>query len=180
MVGTTSAVASNPEAKSFPFSVLVRQRLLLKERFGERYPNAWLVWEAGPWTPAVDPGGSVAQTRTPDRFPMGPTRADPLCFDLRIVPGQKLTVGRAPENGVVIDDATFSRHQLVIERMSPSKWIAFAAPEAGPTEVLGVPLPAEGMALSPGVMLHVGDVSLTFHTGESFANLVGASAAKTA
>lgn len=172
-----AGAAKNPRVKSYPFSVLVRQHLMLQERFTARYPNAWLVWEAGRWIPAMDPVG-VSETQTPNRTPAAPTRADPLCFDLCIPAGEQVRVGRSPECDVVIDDATFSRNQLVIARSEPDRWTASAIPGSGPTRVLGMVLAAEAMSLTPGLLLHVGEVSLTFHTSTSMAALVAASAAK--
>jgi hypothetical protein len=168
-----------PSAKSHLFSVLTRQHLLLRDGFAARYPHAWLVWEAGLWTPPVDEGGK-AQTQLPDHGPQGPRRGDALCFELIAEPGERMGVGRAPENEVVLNDATVSRHQLVLERAGPDRWTAAAVPESSPTQVLGAALPQQGVRLSPGLMLHLGDVSLSFHTCDSFCALVAASAAKLA
>ena len=166
-------------AKAYPFSVLVRQHLVLKAKFGPRYPHAWLVWEAGPWLPVAENDG-VAKTRLPGVTEPRPTRTDPMCFDLIIDPGQRVQVGRAPTNDVVLEDATISRSHFFIERRASDVWSAIPAPGASATVVIGSPLLPEGMTLTPGLILYPGDLLLTFHSAASFENLVAGAASRLA
>ncbi len=164
-------------AKANFFSTLTRQYLLLQDGFAARYPHDWLVWEAGEWSPPEDPAGT-AKTRLPNRLPTRPKRGDAMCFELLAQPGQQVHVGRAPENDLVLDDATVSPHQLVIDRVTSYRWIAASVPGSTPTHVLGAPLPDNALPLTSGLMLRIGDLVLSFQTSASLTELVKAAAAQ--
>ncbi len=70
-------------ARSLLLSLLVRQHLVLKEKFRARYPHPWLVWESGAWNVPETGRQNVASTQLPvsdlrDCLPAG----DALCFEL--------------------------------------------------------------------------------------------------
>ncbi|WP_224365009.1 FHA domain-containing protein [Hyalangium versicolor] len=159
-------------ARSLLLSLLVRQHLVLKEKFRARYPHPWLVWEAGAWNVPETGRQNVAATQLPvsdlrDCLPAG----DALCFEL--VPlGDAPTVlplGRASHNAFVINDATVSREHLVLRTGPYGQWMVEAVPKSSPVKLDGVTLePGQPAPLIPGARLELGDVRLTFHDPAGF------------
>lgn len=137
------------------FSVLHRQRLALSRGFAVRYPNPWLVWEAGPWRPSAGPiERDTKETVLPSRAGAArPKHDDPLCFAL--VGNEPIRVGRGDGCLVQIDDVTFSR-DLGLVAPEGQQWV-FKPATGGST------------VLRPGLTLQNGDVTLTFESVESFA-----------
>ncbi len=164
-------------ARSLLLSLLLRQHLVLKERFRARYPHPWLVWEAGAWNVPEGERQNVAATRLPspelrDCLPAG----DALCFEL--VPlgasGGSLPLGRATSNALVVNDATVSREHAVLRCGPEGQWLVEALPRASPVKLEGAPLePGRAVPLAPGARLELGDVCLTFHDAEGFFLRVG-------
>jgi hypothetical protein len=158
--------------RAFLLSLLVRQFLVLREGFAQKYPFSWLVWEPGNW--------SAPRTRDPDtadtQMPTGkaPTQAqngDSLCFELVQGPvprKQTLNVGRGSENDIVINDATVSREHVVLSLGDDGQWAARAA-QATSTLLCGVALSASApRPLHSGDTLQMGDVLLTFYERTGF------------
>jgi hypothetical protein len=140
-------------APAYMLSLLGRQRALLGAEFFTRYNSDWLIWEPGPWRPARTMASSNTEsTHQPSsKAPARPEGEDALCFELkRVVGGAKLTVGRATENDIVINDLTVSREQLTLQ-YADKKW-----------SVVG------GEVLKNGTVLTAGDVKLTFYDAEGF------------
>lgn len=155
-------------ARALLLSLLSRQCLLLKANgFRERYPHGWLIWEAGMWN-VPEVGEELGATRLPsgdiaDCLP----QSDVLCFELA-PSARELKLGRAPENDIVINDATVSREHLKVG-FDGERWWAQPLPEAAQSEVNGIEMDRiHKTPLLPGVKLRVGDVALTYHTVESF------------
>lgn len=159
-------------ARSLLLSLLVRQQLVLKEKFRARYPHSWLVWEAGVWNVPETGRQNIAVTQMPvldlrDCLPAG----DALCFEL--VPlGEANTVlplGRASHNAFVVNDATVSREHLVLRTGPYGQWMVQAVPKSSPVKLDGMELePGQPTALMPGARLELGDVRLTFHDPAGF------------
>jgi hypothetical protein len=145
-------------------SLLVRQMLALKEpAWQQRYPNDWLVWEPGAWKVPQIKGG-VASTQIAIAQPDRPQKGDCLCFELKCVAAAKLKVGRAPENDIVLNDATVSREHLVLER-AKDQWLVRALALSKATLVKGKAVaPDAPVALTSGDQLTVGGVTLTYLT----------------
>ena len=149
-------------------SLLSRQCLLLKPTaFRERYPHGWLVWESGVWN-VPEMGEELGTTRSPAReiadcLP----ESDVLCFEL--APSRKeLTLGRSTENDIVINDATVSRGHLRAA-FEGERWYVQPLPDSAPATLNGVRLdPDRGTPLVNGAKIRIGDVTLTYHTVESF------------
>jgi hypothetical protein len=161
-------------ARSLLMSLLVRQRLALKEKFRARYPHDWLVWEAGVWNVPDGSEQNHGATRLPtsdlrDCLPSG----DAMCFEL--APGREaLMIGRASHNAFVINDATVSREHLVLHARPEGGWEVEALGQGGPAMLGGQLLPAgERRPLASGMHLQLGDVRLTFHDAESFHQRMG-------
>jgi hypothetical protein len=150
-------------------SLLSHQYLVLKSQgFRERYPHAWLVWEPGAWN-VPEQGEELGATRLPegDMVDCLPTTDDVLCFELSESKGP-LHLGRAPENAIVVNDATISREHLRLERQG-SRWVVQALPGAAEVLVNDAPLPAGApLPLQDGQTLQAGDVRLTFHEPPGF------------
>jgi hypothetical protein len=149
-------------------SLLSRQCLLLKPAaFRERYPHGWLVWESGVWN-VPEMGEELGATRSPAReiadcLP----ESDVLCFEL--APSRKeLTLGRSTENDIVINDATVSRGHLRAA-FEGDRWSVQPLPDSAQATLNGVRLELDRKTpLVNGAKLRIGDVTLTYHTVESF------------
>lgn len=159
-------------------SLLVRQRLALGDKFNLRYPQPWLVWEAGAWNPHDTGEQNVATTLLPetdlrDCLPEG----DAVCFELAPpTPGraEALQLGRASHNTFVINDATVSREHLVLRRSEQGAWsVELLAQASGPATLDDAPLPVgEPRPLRAGARLGMGEVRLTFHGSQDFAERI--------
>lgn len=159
------------------FSLLMRQLALGEEAFLRRYPNSWLVWEAG-GTPAhlSDVGMSVVETGLAGSRKPGvrPGQGDPLCFVLIARDGEPLRVGRALENELVIAEPTVSRLHAQLEPAGLG-WHLVPVSEKRRTLVAGrVADPGERVRLVSGQALELGDVRLSFYDAAAFKNLVSA------
>jgi hypothetical protein len=158
-------------ARSLLVSLLVRQHLVLKERFRARYPHPWLVWEAGAWHVPETDRQDVTATQLPasdlrDCLPAG----DALCFELVPLDATGvLSLGRATHNSFVINDTTVSREHLLLRVSPDGQWRVEAMPKATPVKLDGVELePGQATPLVPGARLELGDVRLTFHDAAGF------------
>lgn len=159
-----------PRAPAFLLSLLVRQWLLTKERFGQRYPHGWLVWEPGEWVgPARGEDISVAETRLPsNRTPDRPPQGDALCFELRGAEGALLRLGRADTNDIILNDMTVSREHLRLS-VEQGRWVLTPGSEAKATTVSGNPLPpGTSRPLESGDVIKVGGLTLSFYDSKRF------------
>lgn len=151
---------------AFMLSLLARQQQLLGGRFFERYPSDWLVWEPGPSRPSriltsnsdstLNPSGPGSQV---------PTDEDPLCFELKRSPGAVLTVGRATESDLVLNDLTVSREQFVLQLIDHA-WQVRG--RGSPVSVDGLAVSAAGSPLRNGAVITAGNARLTFYSPEGF------------
>ena len=149
-------------------SLLSRQCLLLKPAaFRERYPHGWLVWESGVWN-VPEIGEELGATRVPARdiadcLP----ESDVLCFELAPVRNE-LTLGRSTDNDIVINDATVSRTHLRAG-FDGERWWVEPLPESAEASLDGVQLERDRKTpLANGEKLRIGNVTLTYHTVDSF------------
>jgi hypothetical protein len=158
--------------KSFLVSWLAKRyagadlRTFLKERTED-----WIVWEAGPWRPPAAGRETMAASPGTRLLSAGESLA------IALVPGAAgdVRVGRAPENEVVIDDATLSRSHLVLHRDPAGVWTARDAGSSNGTRVDGVRIARVPFSITPGARLDAGTVRLTFYDGASlFMRLRGA------
>jgi len=164
-------------ARSLLLSLLVRQHMALKEKFRARYPHPWLVWEAGAWNvPETLEGGNVVATQLPltdlrDCLPAG----DAMCFELVALAERGPTrLGRASTNAMVVNDATVSREHLTFSTTPDGRWQVERVQGSRPVTVDGQVLePEQPRVLEPGMQLQVGDVRLTFHDADGFAERIG-------
>jgi hypothetical protein len=157
--------------QALTFSFLARQFASLQEGFVRRYPRPWLVWEAGRWNaPQLQASPADTVTPPPD-LPGSSFGREPLFFQLPSgeFGAAVISIGRAPTNTIVINDATVSRqHVLLSERPSSGWWIEVSA-EAKFVQVQDQRVEPGGKAALPfGATLHLGGVVLTFHSSDDF------------
>ncbi|MDQ4097589.1 MAG: FHA domain-containing protein [Actinomycetota bacterium] len=78
--------------------------------------------------------------------------------------GRRVTVGRASDNDIVLDDPTVSRHHLVFERLAAG-WSAHDVRSMNGTLVNGMPISA-GRPLYDDDQLLLGDSKIVYRVGD--------------
>src|SRR4051812_34496397 len=152
--------------KTILLSALTRQFLIAGTRFAERFPNDWLVWEAGTMTV---PRGNIATANTVseplDVSATTPRAGDPLCFVLEHPKdGATFTIGRSEGNDLVLSDETVSRHHCTFV-WSAGLWRVSAAEEGHSLMLDGQPVTFGAWApLSSGQTLNLGHLALSLYT----------------
>jgi hypothetical protein len=149
---------------AYLLSLLKQQQLALQQRFGERFPQHWLVWEPGAWTAPAAKGETV---HIEGKNMSGAREGDALSFGLRLpAKANQLTIGRHASNDIVINDATVSRHHALLSTpRNPNEWCIEAAPGIkAVTRVAAADLMAGRPALlESGVKVRLGEAVLTFY-----------------
>jgi hypothetical protein len=129
------------------------------EQFVAERPEAWLVWEAGPWRPTY----RATETMEPsgERAPHGAGDSLAIALD---PPSRRpyLSLGRGPDNELVLDDATLSRVHLLLTREAHG-WTVRDAGSTNGTALEGARLGPDPVALETGLRLVAGSVRLTFY-----------------
>jgi hypothetical protein len=131
--------------------------------FQRLHPHDWLVWEAGEWHPPERAGHTVLA----DPGAREPPRAgEALAIALPQDPRRPyVTLGRGPENDVVVDDATLSRLHVVLMRADDGTWTVRDAGSSNGTRLEGRRLdPGKPEPLPVGSLLEAGSVRLTLHS----------------
>jgi len=132
-----------------------------EEAFRRLHPHDWLVWEAGPWHPPEKAGHTLLGLGA---APAPKGAGESLAIALRPNPRRPyLTLGRGPENDVVIDDATLSRVHLVLMRPDEGAWTVRDAGSSNGSRLDGRALEAgKPEPLPSGARIEAGSVHLTF------------------
>src|SRR5215211_6215129 len=149
-------------SRAVMLSLLVDQHARLGDAFLERYGHPWLVWNASTWSaPSVD--GQTRVVRLPTA-PPPPRELLALCLALTFRGDAKeITLGRANDNDVVINDGTVSRHHAVLTRSASGTWQVRPLPESSGTICASRPLSDKDVSpIVDGQKLMVGGVELTF------------------
>lgn len=151
---------------AYLLSLLKAQLLATGDKFGERYPHHWLIWEPGTWTaPAAAHETVQIDPRTPIGGGLG--RGDALSFALKPSPGKpdQLTIGRNHSNDIVINDATVSRQHAVLRALPTGAWTIEVGKGVKALTRLGeVDLRhGEPVQLKSGGQVRLGDVRLTYY-----------------
>ncbi len=169
------SLSAMPSMTAHQFSLLTRQLAFGAEAFARRYPNCWLLWEAGGTHGHLSDVSlsvvetAVAGTRKNSPHPAGD---DSLCFVLKPSEGESLRVGRALDNEVVIAEPTVSRVHARLE-LEGTEWHLLPLSEKRRTLVGGkVAFPGESVKLSSGVAVELGGVKLSFYDAKAFKALV--------
>ena len=156
--------------RAYMMSFVALQIATGRDRFPTRFPHAWLVWEPGAW---LVPKAASQRTQIPLAATQ-PSQGDALCFELNVAPGGKIVLGRADAHALVINDATFSRDQLVIARLATEGWLVANMPSAQPSTLDGVALSTAAVRLRSGAELHAGNVKMHFYETFDFVARVDA------
>lgn len=148
--------------RGFLISWLAKRSSGLKlEAFVRERPEDWLVWEAGPWRPTYQNRETLASEAERGRPPHG--AGESLAIALEPDPRKPyLSLGRGPDNDLVIDDATLSRLHLLLTREGDG-WTVRDAGSTNGTVVEGARLGPDPVPLLPGTRLVAGSVRLTFY-----------------
>ena len=152
---------------SYLLSLLKVQAVAMGDKFGERYPYHWLIWEPGTWT-APDSAHDTVHV-DPRHTPAGGVgRGDALSFALKPSMGRPdlLTVGRNHTNDIVINDATVSRQHATLKAQPSGLWaIELVAGVKALSRLGEQDLPAAGVPtkLLRGSQLRLGDARLTYY-----------------
>lgn len=154
---------------SYLLSLLKVQALAMTDKFGERYPYHWLVWEPGTWTAPASAHDTVqADPRHPGVGALG--RGDALSFALKPSPNKPdvLAIGRNHTNDIVINDATVSRQHALLRLQPSGIWSIEVVKNVKALTRLGeVDLrPGEPVHLKSASQLRLGDVRLTYYDRE--------------
>ena len=152
---------------SYLLSLLKVQAVAMGDKFGERYPYHWLIWEPGTWTAPASAHDTVHVD--PRHTPAGGVgRGDALSFALKPALGKPdvLTIGRSHTNDIVINDATVSRQHALL-RALPTGWvIELGKGVKSLTRLSEMDLRAgDPIQLKSGGQLRLGDVRLTYYDG---------------
>jgi pSer/pThr/pTyr-binding forkhead associated (FHA) protein len=129
--------------------------------FIKAWPEDWLVWEAGPWRPTYQTKETLAQNGLVTSVPHGAGESLAIALE---VPKQRsyLSLGRASDNDIVVDDATLSRIHLLLQP-EPLGWSARDAGSTNGSYVEGAPLGPDAIALQTGMRLLAGSVRFTYY-----------------
>ncbi len=131
----------------------------LKTFLRER-PEAWLVWEAGPWRP---PSPRHARTISPAEVPVSFTSGESVALALEPPEGGRVVrLGRGPDNEIVIDEATLSRSHLAFAQAG-ERWMVRDVGSSNGTRVGGGRLGTDPVPLRSGTVIEAGAARLTFY-----------------
>ncbi len=123
-------------------------------------PEAWLIWEAGPWRP---PAPRHAQTISPAEVRAPFTSGEPVAVALEPPEGGRVVrLGRGPDNEIVIDEATLSRSHLAFAQAG-ERWMVRDVGSSNGTRVGGVRLGTDPVPLRSGTVIEAGAARLTFY-----------------
>jgi pSer/pThr/pTyr-binding forkhead associated (FHA) protein len=152
--------------KSFLVSALKRLVPSGRGAITSRHDGAWLVWEAGQWKAPRAQTLVLSVSKDAQRVTTSaPRGAEALAIAL---PDQeRVTLGRAADADVSINDGTLSGMHLVLVRGPGGTWQADELGSTNGTRVDGVAVKVGSpAALRDGSAIKAGQVSLTFHTAE--------------
>ncbi len=154
-------------------STYLRSFLADQARFKATLANPVLVWSIGQREPRALGDDSLQPTGT-GRAPRRPRLGVPVAFEVRKDAHKKnplpnaITVGRMPNNDIVVDDPALSRfHAYFTKASKKSGWTLTDAESKHGTWVKGEPLEAGAHCpLENDVEVRFGVVSMRFYTPE--------------
>jgi hypothetical protein len=131
------------------------------EEFVRDRPEAWLVWEAGPWRPTYKASETLAHDGERRNPPHG--GGESLVIALEQAPRKAyVALGRGPDSDILIDDATLSRLHLLFTSEPPG-WSVRDAGSTNGTTVEGARLGPDPLPLQAGMRILAGSVRLTYY-----------------
>ncbi|HSP81872.1 MAG TPA: FHA domain-containing protein [Myxococcaceae bacterium] len=147
------------------FSVLASQ--FLDDPQAVRRVVCWpvLVWEE----PPIVPGAVFTRRTEPGGAPRRPSAAEPLVLEvgrrmLPFEPERRITLGRTPDNDILVEDSTVSRTHAVFHR-EPLTGVWYVADEGshnGTWRDGTLLIPGHAVPLFSRASLRFGDVLATF------------------
>jgi hypothetical protein len=131
------------------------------DAFIKAWPEDWLVWEAGPWRPTYQTKDTLNQDGLVTSVPHG--SGESLAITLE-TPRQRpyLTLGRASDSDIVVDDATLSRVHLLLQP-EPLGWTARDAGSTNGSSVEGAQLGPDAVSLHNGVRFLAGSARFSYY-----------------
>ncbi|WP_224244615.1 FHA domain-containing protein [Hyalangium gracile] len=160
------------------FSVLASQLMYDREAVLKAVSWPVLVWESPP--PRPDPHLGFVDFTVPDTRPRRHGAAEPLVFELRkrTMGGADITLGRAPDCDLVIEDATVSRlHACFRQEPHTGMWHVVDAESHNGTFQAGVLIvPGRPTPLFERASLRFGGVEMAFLHASAFEQYVHARA----
>lgn len=130
--------------------------------FAAVFPDPWLVWEAGNWSPAQPMTLSVTQ-QAEEFAPPAEGKGEALMFQLRLPSGKtEITVGRAPPCDVVVNDGTLSKRHATLLRSDRTWLFRDEGSRNGSWVSEVVAAPGKPVPLISGSRVRLGTARLTF------------------
>ncbi|MER2562962.1 MAG: FHA domain-containing protein [Myxococcaceae bacterium] len=149
--------------KSWLLSALKKLASGGRDALAKQHPGDWLVWEAGNWK--APRAQTLVLETVKDAANHAPKGGEALTIAL---PMQiSISVGRAPEADISLNDGTLSGHHLTLARLSDGRWTIEDLGSTNGTTVEGLTLKVgERMPLRNGSVIKAGQVTLSFQTAE--------------
>ncbi|HEU5217734.1 MAG TPA: FHA domain-containing protein [Gemmatimonadales bacterium] len=154
--------------QSFLLSVLAQQYgPSPAEEFVAAFPDPWLLWESGTWSPAqattlslTIPRGTTSSSTPSVQVSTG---GEALAFQLRLQPGKtEIVIGRAPPCELVINDATLSKRHATLIRGEWGWSLKDDGSRNGTWVSEVIIAPGRPVALPPGSRVRLGSARLLF------------------
>jgi hypothetical protein len=152
--------------KSFLLSALSRRYSGSLEKFKADHPYSWVVWEPGDWKP---PRANTVTMLAPLQAEAQVDRKSQEALAMALEPkGRVITLGRAPDCDIVINDGTLSGQHLLYSLSREGVWrVEDTGSRNGSAVSGGQKLePHVAVALKNGAWVSAGRCVLTFHTPE--------------
>lgn len=134
-----------------------------REAITKQHPGDWLVWEAGNWK--APRAQTLVLEAVKDAANLAPKGAEALVIALPLQ--VSISVGRAPNADISLNDGTLSGHHLSLARLSDGRWTVEDLGSTNGTTIEGLTLKVgDRMPLRNGSVIKAGQVTLSFQTAE--------------
>jgi hypothetical protein len=131
--------------------------------FATVFPDPWLVWESGNWAPAQPTTLSVTQQADELLRPTESKGSEALLFLLRLPAGKtEISVGRAPQCEVMINDGTLSKRHATLLRAGTTWSLRDDGSRNGSWVSEVIAAPGKPVPLASGCRVRLGTARLTF------------------
>ncbi len=149
--------------KSWLLSALKKLASGGRDALAKQHPGDWLVWEAGNWK--APRAQTLVLETVKDAANHAPKGGEALTIALPIQ--VSISVGRAPDADISLNDGTLSGHHLTLARLSDGRWTIEDLGSTNGTTVEGLTLKVgDRMPLRNGSVIKAGQVTLSFQTAE--------------
>lgn len=149
--------------KSWLLSALKKLAAGGRDALAKQHPGDWLVWEAGNWK--APRAQTLVLETVKDAANHAPKGGEALTIALPMQ--TSISVGRAPDADISLNDGTLSGHHLTLARLSDGRWTIEDLGSTNGTTVEGLTLKVgDRMPLRNGSVIKAGQVTLSFQTAE--------------